>query len=52
VLRSQPAKLLELESSGRLALENAAADAGVGVEYLSVEDLMHSVRVLDISLDL
>jgi len=41
-----------LESSGGLALENAAQYAGTGVDYLAVGALTHSVRVLDIGLDL
>ncbi|MCT7659875.1 carboxylating nicotinate-nucleotide diphosphorylase [Mycobacterium deserti] len=42
----------KLESSGGLALENAAEYAGTGVDYLAVGALTHSVRVLDIGLDL
>ena len=41
-----------LESSGGLALANAAEYAGTGVDYLSVGALTHSVRVLDVGLDL
>ncbi|MFI6350793.1 carboxylating nicotinate-nucleotide diphosphorylase [Streptomyces sp. NPDC050560] len=41
-----------LESSGRLALENARAYAETGVDYLSVGALTHSSRILDIGLDL
>ncbi|MGV0837001.1 carboxylating nicotinate-nucleotide diphosphorylase [Mycolicibacterium thermoresistibile] len=41
----------KLESSGGLALENAADYAGTGVDYLAVGALTHSVRVLDIGLD-
>jgi nicotinate-nucleotide pyrophosphorylase (carboxylating) len=40
-----------LESSGGLSLENAAAYAGTGVDYLAVGALTHSVRVLDVGLD-
>ncbi|BBZ33845.1 nicotinate-nucleotide pyrophosphorylase [Mycolicibacterium confluentis] len=40
-----------LESSGGLSLEDAAAYAGTGVDYLAVGALTHSVRVLDIGLD-
>jgi nicotinate-nucleotide pyrophosphorylase (carboxylating) len=43
---------VQLESSGGLALENAAAYAGTGVDYLAVGALTHSVRVLDIGLDM
>lgn len=42
----------KLESSGGLALENAADYAGTGVDYLAVGALTHSVRVLDLGLDL
>lgn len=41
-----------LESSGRLALENARAYAETGVDYLSVGALTHSSPILDIGLDL
>lgn len=41
----------KLESSGGLALENAAEYAGTGVDYLAVGALTHSVRVLDLGLD-
>ncbi|MFJ5549341.1 carboxylating nicotinate-nucleotide diphosphorylase [Streptomyces sp. NPDC093225] len=41
-----------LESSGRLTLDNARAYADTGVDYLAVGALTHSVRVLDIGLDL
>ena len=43
---------VQLESSGGLALENAAAYAATGVDYLAVGALTHSVRVLDIGLDM
>jgi nicotinate-nucleotide pyrophosphorylase (carboxylating) len=42
---------VKLESSGGLSLENAAAYAGTGVDYLAVGALTHSVRALDIGLD-
>ncbi|WP_082909495.1 carboxylating nicotinate-nucleotide diphosphorylase [Mycolicibacterium iranicum] len=42
----------KLESSGGLALQNAAEYAGTGVDYLAVGALTHSVRVLDLGLDL
>lgn len=45
-----PAALLE--SSGGLTLENAATYAGTGVDYLAVGALTHSVRVLDVGLDM
>jgi nicotinate-nucleotide pyrophosphorylase (carboxylating) len=41
-----------LESSGGLSLETAADYAGTGVDYLAVGALTHSVRVLDIGLDM
>ena len=42
----------KLESSGGLSLETAVEYAGTGVDYLAVGALTHSVRVLDIGLDL
>jgi len=41
-----------LESSGGLSLDTAAQYAGTGVDYLAVGALTHSVRVLDLGLDL
>ena len=41
-----------LESSGGLALANARAYAETGVDYLAVGALTHSVRALDLGLDL
>ena len=41
-----------LESSGGLSLDSAAAYAATGVDYLAVGALTHSVRVLDIGLDM
>lgn len=41
-----------LESSGGLNLDTAAEYAGTGVDYLAIGALTHSVRVLDIGLDL
>jgi len=41
----------KLESSGGLNLENAAAYAATGVDYLAVGALTHSAPVLDIGLD-
>ena len=43
---------VRLESSGGLSLESAAQYAGTGVDYLAVGALTHSVRVLDVGLDL
>jgi nicotinate-nucleotide pyrophosphorylase (carboxylating) len=42
---------MKLESSGGLSLVTAAEYAGTGVDYLAVGALTHSVRVLDIALD-
>ena len=50
--RGARAPAVKLESSGGLTLDNAAAYAGTGVDYLAVGALTHSVRVLDIGLDL
>ena len=41
-----------LESSGGLSLDTAAQYASTGVDYLAVGALTHSVRVLDIGLDM
>lgn len=41
----------KLESSGGLSVDSAADYAGTGVDYLAVGALTHSVRVLDIGLD-
>ena len=41
----------KLESSGGLTLDAAADYAGTGVDYLAVGALTHSVRVLDLGLD-
>lgn len=41
-----------LESSGGLSLDNAAAYAATGVDYLAVGALTHSVRALDVGLDM
>ena len=42
---------VQLESSGGLSLDLAAAYAATGVDYLAVGALTHSVRVLDVGLD-
>ncbi len=42
----------KLESSGGLSLDTAAEYAGTGVDYLAVGALTHSVRVLDVGLDM
>jgi nicotinate-nucleotide pyrophosphorylase (carboxylating) len=41
-----------LESSGGLSLESARTYARTGVDYLAVGALTHSVRVLDVGLDM
>jgi nicotinate-nucleotide pyrophosphorylase (carboxylating) len=41
-----------LEASGNVSLENVGAIAATGVDYISVGKLTHSVRALDISLEL
>ncbi len=43
---------VELEATGNLTLETAAAYAATGVDYLSVGGLTHSSPILDIALDL
>ena len=50
--RDTRAPAVLLESSGGLSLENAASYAATGVDYLAVGALTHSVRVLDIGLDM
>ena len=49
--RDARAPATKLESSGGLSLDTAADYAGTGVDYLAVGALTHSVRVLDIGLD-
>lgn len=49
--RDSRAPHVQLESSGGLSLDRAAAYASTGVDYLAVGALTHSVRVLDIGLD-
>ena len=50
--RDARAPAVLLESSGGLSLENAATHAATGVDYLAVGALTHSVRALDIGLDM
>ena len=50
--RDARAPAVLLESSGGLSLQNAATYAATGVDYLAVGALTHSVRVLDIGLDM
>ena len=47
-----PARPVEIEATGNLTLEVAAAYAATGVDYLSVGGLTHSSPILDIALDL
>ena len=49
--RDSRAPGVKLEASGGLTLDTAAEYAGTGVDYLAVGALTHSVRVLDIGLD-
>jgi nicotinate-nucleotide pyrophosphorylase (carboxylating) len=42
----------KLESSGGLSLDSAAAYAATGVDFLAIGALTHSVRVLDVGLDI
>ncbi len=44
--------MAETEASGGITLETVVAVAGTGVDYISVGALTHSVKALDISLDL
>lgn len=41
-----------LEASGGITLENVSAVAATGVDYISVGALTHSVRALDVSLEI
>jgi nicotinate-nucleotide pyrophosphorylase (carboxylating) len=50
--RDSRAPAVLLESSGGLTLDTAATYAATGVDYLAVGALTHSVRVLDIGLDM
>ncbi|MFB9955027.1 carboxylating nicotinate-nucleotide diphosphorylase [Cellulomonas denverensis] len=43
---------IELEATGNLTLDRAAAVAATGVDYLSVGALTHSSPILDLALDL
>ena len=49
--RDARAPATKLESSGGLSLDSAADYAGTGVDYLAVGALTHSVRAVDIGLD-
>ncbi|WP_280348853.1 carboxylating nicotinate-nucleotide diphosphorylase [Nocardia neocaledoniensis] len=50
--RDAAAPNTKLESSGGLSLEQAADYARTGVDYLAIGALTHSVRVLDLGLDM
>lgn len=50
--RDTRAPTVLLESSGGLRLDTAATYAATGVDYLAVGALTHSVRVLDVGLDM
>lgn len=50
--RDSRAPTVMLESSGGLSLQTAATYAETGVDYLAVGAVTHSVRVLDIGLDM
>jgi nicotinate-nucleotide pyrophosphorylase (carboxylating) len=41
---------IPLEASGNVRLDNIASIAGTGVEFISVGELTHTVKALDISL--
>ena len=49
--RDARAPRVQLESSGGLSVDTAAAYAATGVDYLAVGALTHSVNVLDVGLD-
>jgi nicotinate-nucleotide pyrophosphorylase (carboxylating) len=46
------AREIPLEASGGITLENVAEVAATGVDYISVGALTHSVRALDISMEI
>ena len=50
--RNARAPRTKLESSGGLSLDMAAEYASTGVDYMAVGALTHSVRVLDLGLDM
>ncbi|MET9216456.1 MULTISPECIES: carboxylating nicotinate-nucleotide diphosphorylase [unclassified Nocardia] len=50
--RDAVAPATKLESSGGLSIEQAADYARTGVDYLAIGALTHSVRVLDLGLDM
>ena len=46
------AGIIPLEASGNVTLDSVAAIAATGVDFISVGALTHSVKALDVSLDL
>ncbi|WP_336086909.1 carboxylating nicotinate-nucleotide diphosphorylase [Nocardia sp. SSK8] len=50
--RNATAPATKLESSGGLSLDQATDYAATGVDYLAIGALTHSVRVLDLGLDM
>ena len=50
VNRSAPDKRPEIEASGRIGLDSVREIAEVGVDFISVGALTHSVKALDVSL--
>ena len=50
--RDEHAPSVRLEASGGLTLDDAAAVAATGVDFIAVGELTHSAPVLDIGLDL
>lgn len=51
-LRDELSPATKLESSGGLSLEDAHSYGATGVDYLAVGALTHSVKVLDLGLDM
>ncbi len=45
-------RMVELEASGGLSLDRAAAIAATGVDYLAVGALTHSAPIVDLGMDL
>jgi nicotinate-nucleotide pyrophosphorylase (carboxylating) len=52
VALARPFPDVRLEASGGLTLAGAAEVAATGVDYVAVGALTHSVRALDLGLDL
>jgi len=50
VLARRQAPLVKLEASGNVGLHNVAVIAETGVDYISIGELTHSVRALDLSM--